>query len=212
VVRAPKRWDRIRKIAAGYGTNLPEQPHPRPLADFLTARRTADPASFNELSLTVVKLLGAGEYIVEHPDGPQTSHFGLAVDDYSHSTAPNRRFADQVLQRLILALLSKEPNPYSNQELEEIASHCTEREHAARKLERSMRKIAAAYIVRNRIGEVFEAIVTGASWKGTWVRVKKPPIEGKVIRGEIGMDVGDRVRVKLLNVDPERGFIDFARA
>jgi exoribonuclease-2 len=212
VVRAPKRWDRIRQIAASYGTTLSEEPNPKPLADFLAARRAADPAGFNELSLTIVKLLGAGEYIVERPDGPQTSHFGLAVDDYSHSTAPNRRFADQVLQRLLLALLSKQPNPYSDKELEEIASHCTEREHAARKLERSMRKIAAAYIVRNRIGEVFDAIVTGASWKGTWVRVKNPPIEGKVIRGEIGLDVGDKVRLKLLNVDPERGFIDFARA
>jgi VacB/RNase II family 3'-5' exoribonuclease len=212
VVRAPKRWDRIRQIAAGYGTNLPEDPAPKPLADFLVARRFADPASFNELSLTIVKLLGAGEYVVEHPTGPQTTHFGLAVDDYSHSTAPNRRFADLVLQRLLLALIYEKPNPYSDPQLQEIAGHCTEREHAARKLERSMRKIVAAYIVRNRIGEVFDAIVTGASWKGTWVRVKQPAIEGKVIRGEIGLDVGDRVRVKLMAVDPERGFIDFARA
>ena len=212
VVRAPKRWDRIRQIAAKYGTNLPEQPQPKPLSEFLVARRYADPAGFNELSLTIVKLLGTGEYLVEKPGGPQNSHFGLAVDDYSHSTAPNRRYADLVLQRLILAFIQKSALPYSDSELDEIARRCTDREHAARKLERSMRKIAAAYIVRNRIGEVFDAIVTGASWKGTWVRVKKPPIEGKVIRGEIGMDVGDHVRVALLSVDPERGFIDFARA
>lgn len=212
VVRAPKRWDRIREIAAGFGTELPEEPHPKPLADFLSARRVADPEGFNELSLSIVKLIGSGEYVVEYPDGPQTSHFGLAVDDYSHSTAPNRRFADLVLQRLILAQTLGEPHPYTQPELEEIAQRCTEREHAAHKVERVMRKVAAAFILRNRIGEVFDAIVTGATWKGVFVRVKHPSAEGKVIRGEIGMDVGQRVRVTLLGVDPERGFIDFARA
>ena len=212
VVRAPKRWDRIRQIASSYGTDLPLEPHPKPLSDFLAARRTADPEGFHELSLSIVKLMGAGEYVVEYPAGAQTSHFGLAVDDYSHSTAPNRRYADLVIQRLLMAVLRKQPFPYADGDLQAIAQRCTEREHAARKVERFMRKIAAAYIVRNRIGENFDAIVTGASWKGTWVRVKQPPIEGKVIRGEIGMDVGDRVRVRLLSVDPDRGFIDFARA
>jgi exoribonuclease-2 len=212
VVHAPKRWDRIREIAGGYGFELPEEPHPKPLADFLADRRTKDREGFNELSLSIVKLLGAGEYVVEMPDGPQTSHFGLALDDYSHSTAPNRRFADLVLQRLLLALLRKSSSPYTNGELTEIATHCTEREHAARKVERRMRKVAAAFLVRNRIGEVFDAIVTGATWKGVFVRVKHPAIEGKVVRGEIGMDVGQRVRVRLLSVDIDRCFIDFARA
>lgn len=211
VVRAPRRWDRIRQIASDLGTELPGEPQPKPLADFLAARRAADPRNFQELSLSIVKLLGAGEYVVEYPDGPQTAHFGLAVDDYSHSTAPNRRFSDLVLQRLLLASLAGESIPYSKADLQEIAVRCTARERAARKVERFMRKVAAAFIVRNRIGQTFEAVVTGASWKGVFVRVRQPPIEGKVIRGELGMDVGERVKVKLLSVDPEMAHIDFAR-
>lgn len=211
VVRAPRRWDRVQQIAAQYGFALPPDPSHKPLSDFLTARREADPEGFRDLSLCIVKLLGPGEYVVEYPTGPQTSHFGLALDDYSHSTAPNRRFADLVLQRLLLAAFRKEPTPYNDGELEKIAAHCTEREDAARKVERLMRKVVAAYIMRDRIGEVFPAIVTGASPKGTYVRVKTPPIEGKVVRGELGMDVGDNVKVRLREVDLERGFIDFVR-
>jgi exoribonuclease-2 len=212
VVRAPKRWDRIREIAARFNKSLPREAQPKPLADFLLERRAADPEGFNELSLSIVKLLGAGEYALEYPDGPQTSHFGLAVDDYSHTTAPNRRFADLVIQRMLKALLSKTENPYSREELLEIASRCTKRERKARKVERTMRKIAAVYLLRDRIGEIFEGVITGANWKGVFARVKHPAAEGKVIRGEIGMDVGDQVRLRLLSVDLERGFIDFARA
>ncbi|HEX7858690.1 MAG TPA: RNB domain-containing ribonuclease [Verrucomicrobiae bacterium] len=211
-VSAPQRWDRIRQIAANYGTELPPEPAPKPLSDFLRERRTQDPAEFQDLSLTIVKLMGPGEYVVEHPTGPQTSHFGLALDDYSHSTAPNRRFADLVIQRLLFAALNNIPRPYSDSELDQIAKHCTEREDSARKVERLMRKIAAAHVVRDRIGETFPAIVTGASHKGTFVRLKAPAVEGKVLRGERGMDVGERVRVRLIGVDAERGFIDFEGA
>jgi exoribonuclease-2 len=211
VVEAPRRWDRICQIAAAYGVQLPLQPAPKPLADFLAERREADAAGFRELSLSVVKLLGPGRYSVEYPDGPQTSHFGLALDDYSHSTAPNRRYADMVLQRLLLANSRGDAIPYSRAELEQIAAHCTEREDMARKVERLMRKIAGAYILRNRIGKTFTATVTGASRKGTYVRLKSPPVEGRIVEGEQGLDVGDRVEARLLSVDPECGFIDFAR-
>jgi exoribonuclease-2 len=210
VVHAPRRWDRIRQIAARYHVELPEQAAPKPLADFLAERRAADPAGFRELSLSIVKLLGPGQYSVEYPDGPQTSHFGLALDDYSHSTAPNRRYADLVLQRLLLAKSRCEAIPYTGEELERIAAHCTERENAARKVERLMRKIAGAYILRKRIGETFSAIVTGALPKGIYVRLKKPPVEGRVVKGEQDLDVGDQVKVRLLAIDPECGFIDFA--
>ncbi|HEV8544621.1 MAG TPA: RNB domain-containing ribonuclease [Verrucomicrobiae bacterium] len=211
VVDAPRRWDRICQIAAQFGLKLPDQPAPKPLSDFLAARRVADPQHFRDLSLTVLKLLGPGEYRVEYPNGPQSGHFGLALDDYSHSTAPNRRFADIVLQRLLFAAFQNSALPYSNSELEEIAAHCTEREDAARKVERLMRKVAAAYIMRDRIGQTFSAIVTGASPKGTYVRLQAPPVEGRIIRGEGSLDVGDRINVRLLSVDPECGFIDFAR-
>ncbi len=211
VVDAPRRWDRIREIAARFNVRLPEKPEPKPLADFLDARRAADPGGFAELSLSIVKLLGPGSYRVEYPGGPQSSHFGLALADYSHSTAPNRRFSDLVLQRLLLATLADKPSPYSKEELMAIASRCTEREDMARKLERRVRKIVGAAAVAGRIGDVFEGRITGSSWKGTWVRLFDPPVEGKVVRGEQGLDVGDVLQVRLVAVNPDRGFIDFAR-
>lgn len=208
-VRAPRRWDRIAQIAAGYGVKLPEDPAPKPLSDFLAQRREADPREFRDLSLAIVKLLGPGEYVIEPPGQQLTGHFGLALDDYSHSTAPNRRYADLIIQRLLFASLRAEPVPYQIAELEEIAQHCTEREDAARKVERFMRKVAAADLIQPQIGRTFSAVVTGASEKGTYVRLLSPAVEGKVVRGERGMDVGDRVQVRLLSADPERGFIDF---
>jgi VacB/RNase II family 3'-5' exoribonuclease len=211
-VHAPERWDRICQIAAGYGVKLPDTPAQKPLADFLAERRVANPDQFKHLSLTVVKLLGSGEYVVEPANQQLSGHFGLAVDDYSHSTAPNRRYADLVIQRLLLASVEKRAVPYSDADLTEIAQRCTEREDAARKVERFMRKVAAAEFMREQIGREFAGIVTGASPKGTYVRLFRPAVEGKVERGERGMDVGDRVRVRLISTDPERGFIDFERA
>ena len=208
-VSAPERWDRIRQIASNHGVTLPEEPAPKPLSDFLARRRLEDPAVFQDLSLTIVKLMGPGHYVVEHPTGPQSMHFGLALDDYSHSTAPNRRYADLIIQRLLFAAMTETPRPYSDLELEKIAAHCTEREDAARKVERLMRKVAAAQLVRNSIGQTFNASVTGASPKGTYVRLFSPPVEGKVLRNYRGMEVGDRVRVRLIGVDADRGFIDF---
>lgn len=211
-VSAPRNWRRVCQIAAQYGAQMPDEPAPKPLAEFLAERRKVDPAAFADLSLAIVKLLGPGEYVVEHPTGPQTSHFGLALDDYSHSTAPNRRYADLVIQRLLFAAIQGAERPYNDAELEKIAQRCTEREDAARKVERLMRKIAAARLVRKFMGQTFGAIVTGASGKGVFVRLFSPPVEGKVVRGEAGMDVGEKVRVRLVEVDEERGFIDFERA
>ncbi len=211
-VHAPKRWDRICQIAAGYGVKLPDAPAPKPLADFLAARRVSNPEDFKNLSLTVLKLLGSGEYVVEPANQQLSGHFGLAVDDYSHSTAPNRRYADLVIQRLLCASLEKNGSPYGEEELQHIARRCTEREDAARKVERFMRKVAAAQFMSEQIGRTYSGIVTGASPKGTYVRIFRPTVEGKVVRGEDGMDVGDRVKVRLVATDPERGFIDFERA
>jgi exoribonuclease-2 len=211
-VSAPRNWKRVCQIAAQYGVQMPDEPAPKPLSDFLVARRKADPEGFADLSLTIVKLLGPGEYVVEHPTGPQTGHFGLALDDYSHSTAPNRRYADLIIQRMLFAAMEGTGRPYSDSELEQIAQRCTEREDAARKVERLMRKIAAAQLVRNRVGQEFGAIVTGASMKGVFVRLFSPSVEGMVVRGERGMDVGEKVRVRLVDVNEERGFIDFERA
>ncbi len=211
VVDAPKNWERIRQIAAGFNFDLPEMPAPKSLSDFLAARRAADPQGYRDLSLSIVKLLGPGQYRVETTGGPQSSHFGLALDDYSHSTAPNRRYADQVLQRMLLACTAGQPNPFTEADLQKIARHCTEREDAARKVERTMRKVAAAFLLRDRVGEVFPAMVTGSSPKGTYVRLKHPAAEGRVIRGERGLLVGDRTHVRLLSADPETGFIDFER-
>jgi exoribonuclease-2 len=212
VVRAPERWDRIRTVAKNLGEHLPAEPDSKALGDFLARRRLADPLRFPDLSLTIVKLMGPGEYVVQVRGQPPIGHFGLAVRDYSHSTAPNRRFPDLVTQRLVKAAAAGAPSPYSIADLTALAAHCTQQEDAARKVERQVRKSAAALYLADRIGETFEAIVTGVIDQGTWVRVLKPPVEGMLIRGRDGADVGDRLRVKLLSVDVERGFIDFARA
>jgi len=202
---------RIREIAASLGEQLPVEPDIRALSDFMARRRAADPEHFPDLSLAVVKLLGAGEYDVVQPGAEHAGHFGLAVQDYTHATAPNRRYADLIIQRLLKALLEHQPSPYSGDELSAIAARCTERDKAAKKVERRMRKYAAVALMRKRLGQVFDAIVTGASQKGTYVRLIAPPVEGRVVRGEAGMDVGDHERVRLIGVDDERGFIDFAR-
>jgi VacB/RNase II family 3'-5' exoribonuclease len=209
VVKTPKRWDRIQAIAAQYGVKLPATPDSRALSDFLDKRKAADPERFPDLSLSIVKLLGAGEYIVEHPGEEHEGHFGLAVQDYSHSTAPNRRYADLVTQRLLKAVAANGPAPYTEAELGQIATHCTEREDAARKVERLMRKILAASLLRNQIGQTFDGVITGVTPKGTFVRLLKFPAEGIVARGGKGADVGDKVQVVLLSVDLNRGFIDF---
>jgi VacB/RNase II family 3'-5' exoribonuclease len=213
VVRTPEHWPRIVEIAQELGDHLPAQPDSRALADFLARRKTADPQHFPDLSLSIVKLLGPGEYTVQKPGASdeQNIHFGLAVHDYTHSTAPNRRYADLVSQRLVKAVLRKEAGPYTEAELTTIAAHCTEREDAARKVERRMRKVGAAVLMQARIGEVFDAIVTGVTPKGTFARLITPPVDGLVMRGEQGLRVGDKVRVKLLSTDPPRGFIDFGR-
>jgi len=211
VVRSPERWDRIEAIAAKYGEKLPSEPDSQALEEFLVRRRKADPMRFPDLSLAIVKAMGAGEYIVEQPGQTSIGHFGLAVRDYTHSTAPNRRFPDLITHRLIKAALAGAKPPYSSDELTALATHCTEAEDAANKVERQVRKSAAACILEDRIGQRFDGIVTGASEKGTWVRVFHPPVEGKVVHGAHGIDVGDKVNVKLVDVNVERGFIDFVR-
>ncbi len=211
VVRTPEQWPRIVEVARSLGEQLPESADSRALADFLARRRVADPVHFPDLSLSIVKLLGPGEYAVQTPASQGDGHFGLAVHDYTHSTAPNRRYADLVTQRLVKAVLTELPAPYTEGELGATARHCTEREDAARKVERKMRKVAAAVVLEQRIGDEFDAIVTGVTPKGTFARLIKPPVDGRVMRGEEGLRVGERVRVKLLLTDPGRGFIDFAR-
>ncbi len=212
VLRAPERWQRIVDLAAGLGGRLPPEPDAAALEAFLAVRRRADPLRFPDLSLTIVKLMGRGEYVVEFPGGAAPGHFGLAVRDYTHSTAPNRRFPDLVTQRLLKAAMAGRPVPYANDELQDLARHCTEEEDNANKVERQVGKSAAALLLERRIGDRFDAIVTGASEKGTWVRILRPPVEGKVVHGFEGLDVGDRVRVELIGTNVERGFIDFARA
>lgn len=211
VVRTPEHWSRIVEIAESLGEKLPAEPDSRALADFMTRRKTADSAHFPDLSLSIVKLLGPGEYTVQKPGVSGEGHFGLAVHDYTHSTAPNRRYADLITQRLVKAALTKAAAPYTESELDTIAAHCTEREDAARKVERKMRKVAAAVLLHDRIGEVFDAIVTGATPKGIFARILRPPVDGRVMRGEQGLRVGEQIRVKLLSTDPQRGFIDFER-
>jgi exoribonuclease-2 len=212
VVRKPKRWDRIVTLAQGLGTALPAEPDGVALSRFLQAQQKRDPLRFPDLSLAVVKLLGPGEYVLRASGQDSPGHFGLASHDYSHSTAPNRRYPDLITQRLVKALLAGQPAPYSDAELDGIAQHCTRMEAATRKLERLMRKVIAALLLHDRVGQTFDGLVTGVTDRGTFVRLLKPPAEGRVVRGEHGMDVGDRVRVKLLSTDPEKGFIDFARA
>jgi exoribonuclease-2 len=212
VLRAPERWGRLVDLAAGLGGHLPPEPNARALEEFLVQRRRQDPARFPDLSLSVVKLLGSGEYIVERPGQSTDGHFGLATRDYSHSTAPNRRFPDLVTGRLLKAAMAGRPAPYANDDLDGLARHCTEQEDNAAKVERQVQKSAAALLLASRIGEQFDAIVTGASEKGTWVRILQPHAEGKVVRGSQGLDVGDHVRVELVDADVERGFIDFRRS
>jgi len=210
VLRTPKRWDRIVALAAESGERLPLTPDAAALDAFLAKRRDADPARFSDVSLAVVKLLGSGEYALEVPGQPSEGHFGLAVRDYTHSTAPNRRFPDLIAQRLLKAALTGQPSPYNNDELATLARHCTDQEDNAAKVERQVTKSAAALLLASRIGARFDAIVTGASDKGTWVRISGPTTEGRVVRGSEGLDVGDRVRVELVHTDVARGFIDFA--
>lgn len=212
VVRAPKRWDRIVEIARVLGSDLPATPNVRALGAFVAKQRREDPERFPDFSLTIVKLLGPGEYVLQRPADPDSGHFGLAVDDYLHSTAPNRRYSDLVTQRLLKAAAAGMPAPYSDQELLQIAARCTERENALRKVERTLRKIAAAALLGKRIGDRFDAIVTGVTQKGTFARLLKPPAEGRIIVGERGLDVGDRVKVKLVATDVQRGFLDFSVA
>jgi VacB/RNase II family 3'-5' exoribonuclease len=211
VVRSPERWDRIEKIAEDHGDRLPPDPDAPALEAFLTRQRKADPLRFPDLSLSIVKAMGAGEYVVEMPGQAPIGHFGLAVKDYTHSTAPNRRFPDLLTHRLLKSVLAGTKPPYTADELTTLAAHCTDQEDAANKVERRVRKSAAACLLANRIGERFDAIVTGAAEKGTWVRILNPPIEGKLIHGAEGLDIGDRVHVKLIGVDIAAGFIDFAR-
>jgi exoribonuclease-2 len=212
VVRTPKRWDRIVELASEHGSDLPAEPDSRALEQFLARVKAADPIRFPDLSLSIIKLLGPGEYVAEAGDGAVPGHFGLAVKDYSHSTAPNRRYPDLITHRLLKAAMAGTAQPYANGELTALARHCTEAEDAARKVERQVVKSAAAMLLQGRIGEQFEAIVTGASEKGTWVRLLHPPIEGKLVSGFKGIDVGHRLKVRLLRVDIERGFIDFRAA
>ena len=212
VVRSPERWDRIRDLAAGLGERLPAAPDAKALGDFLVRRRQTAPELFADLSHTVIRLLGSGEYVVDPPGAEPPGHFGLAVRDYTHSTAPNRRYPDLITQRLVKASLARHSPPYEVAELESLAAHCTRQEDNANKVERQVRKSATAMVIAPRVGERFDAIVAGASNKGTFVRVATPPIEGKLVAGEQGLDVGDRVRVRLASVDIDRGYIDFVRS
>ena len=212
IVKKPERWDRIVQLAAEHGEKLPPDPDSKALNDFLLKRKAAAPDRFADLSLAVVKLVGRGEYVLERPGEPVQGHFGLAVQDYTHSTAPNRRFADIVTQRLIKAMLGGKPNPYSDAELTAIAANCTEKENAAGKVERDMSKRLAALAMQNRIGTIFDAIITGVTEHGTFVRALQPHVEGLLTEGAKGLDVGDLLRVKLVRTDVQHGFIDFARA
>ena len=212
VVRTPKRWDGIVELAQQHGFKLPDEPDPRPLEEFLVKEKAADPLRFPDLSLSVIKLMGPGEYVADLPgEAVPPGHFGLAVGDYTHSTAPNRRYPDIVTQRLLKAALAEQPAPYGKDDLEALAKHCTEEEDAAKKVERQVGKSAAALLLESRIGEKFDAIVTGAAAKGTWVRLLDPPVEGRLVHGFEGVDVGHRVRVQLTHTDVEQGFIDFTR-
>jgi len=208
VVRTPKRWDRIVEIAGEHRFKLPDAPDSKALEEFLIKQKAADPLRFPDLSLAVIKLLGSGEYVAELPEGLPPGHFGLAVKDYGHSTAPNRRYPDLLTQRLLKAALEGEPAPYSKDELDVLAAHCTVAEDAANKVERQVEKSAAALLLESRIGEQFDSMVTGASEKGTWVRLLTVPVEGKLVLGFEGVHVGDRLRVQLVSVDVQQGFID----
>ncbi|MEO6308043.1 MAG: RNB domain-containing ribonuclease [Nitrospiraceae bacterium] len=211
ILRSPERWQRIVEVAARWGEHLPSGPDAGALESFLIARRKADPLRFPDLSLAIVKLIGRGEYVLDQSKDGAPEHFGLAVKGYTHSTAPNRRFPDLITQRLIKAALAGSATPYHSEELKYLAGHCTEKENDAEKVERQLRKSAAALLLESRIGQRFDAIVTGASDRGTWVRLLEPPVEGRLVTGERGLDVGDKVRVELISADVERGYIDFVR-
>ena len=211
IVRTPKHWDLIVELAAARGAVLPADPDAAALAAFLDAARAADPLRFPDLSLSVIKLMGAGEYVLERPGDTPAGHFGLAVRDYTHSTAPNRRFPDVITQRILKAALAGQPAPYPDGELADLAKHCTEAEDAAKKVERQVAKSGAALLLRSRVGQRFDALVTGASAKGTWVRVVQPPVEGRLVHGFEGAKVGASLRVELCSVDVDRGYIDFKR-
>lgn len=218
-VKTPERWPRIIEVAESYGDSLPEAPDAKALAAFLIRQKEADPEGFSELSLTIVKLLGRGEYIVKVPGQHVPGHFALAVNEYTHSTAPNRRYPDLITQRLLKAVLAGEPTPYSTDELSEIAANCTRLEGQAKKVERTMRKISAAVLLSSRIGDIFDGIITGVKPEATYVRTFRPPVEGKLVTsqhankrhgGSRSLDVGDRIRVRLVSTDPENAYIDFA--
>ena len=211
VVRTPNRWDRIVELANEHKFTLPQNPDSKALGQFLATAKASDPVRFPDLSVSVIKLMGAGEYVVEMPGDDAIGHFSLAVRDYAHSTAPNRRYPDLITQRLLKAAIKGERMPYDSDDLEELAQHCTEEEDAAKKVERQVEKSAAAMLLESKIRYQFEAIVTGASVKGTWVRLLNRPIEGRLVEGYDGMDVGRRIRVQLIHTDVERGYIDFKR-
>ena len=211
VVRSPERWQRIADLARKLGEDLPAEPDAQALELFLARRRKADPLRFPDLSLAVVKLMGSGEYVVEQPGTQPVGHFGLAVRDYTHSTAPNRRFPDLVTSRMVKAALAGGPPPYTVAELQALAAHCSQQEDAAQKVERKLRKCEAALLLQSRVGQRFDAIVTGMAKGDTWVRVFTPPVEGKLLSGAPDLEVGRRLRVELVATDVERGFIDFAR-
>jgi VacB/RNase II family 3'-5' exoribonuclease len=211
VVRSPKRWDRIVEVAAQHNFQLPAEPDSKALSSFLTAQKAADPLRFPDLSLVIIKLLGSGEYVVELPNEVAPGHFGLAVKDYTHSTAPNRRFPDLITQRILKATLEGSPIPYSQAELVVLAKYCTEKEDDANKVERQVAKSAAAMLLSSRIGDQYGAICTGAADKGTWVRIFHPPVEGRLLHGYEGVDVGNRLKVRLIHIDVDKGFIDFEK-
>ena len=211
MLRSPERWQRIVEVAVRSGECLPSEPDARALEGFLVARRKSDPLRFPDLSLAIVKLIGRGEYVLDQSKEGAPEHFGLAVKGYTHSTAPNRRFPDLITQRLIKAALAGAATPYRPEELKYLAEHCAEQEAGAEKVERQLRKSAAALLLESRIGQRFDAIVTGASDRGTWVRLLEPPVEGRLVTGERGLDVGDKVQVELMSTDVERGHIDFVR-
>ena len=212
IVRTPKRWDGILEIAARQGCRLPAEPDAKALEEFLVTAKAKDPLRFPDLSLSVIKLMGPGEYVLESPGGTSPGHFGLAVKDYTHSTAPNRRFPDLMTQRILKSAAAGGAPPYSNDELNALALQCTREEDAAKKVERQVEKSAAAMLLESRIGETFDALVTGASGKGTWVRIFQPPVEGRLVAGFENLDVGHTLRVRLMHTDVEKGYIDFKKA
>jgi exoribonuclease-2 len=211
IVKVPERWPRMVELAAHYGDHLPADADPGALNAFLLRRKQADPVHFADVSLSILKLMGPGEYVASRPGAEMEGHFGLAAHDYTHSTAPNRRFADLVTQRLLKALLAHQAAPYSDDELDATAQNCTLMEDAARKVQRDMSKRIAAVALAEKVGQKFAAVVTGVTPKGVFVRISEPPVEGRLMRGEQGVDVGDQIQVTLLSTDPQRGFIDFGR-